>query len=57
MKKTLKTLLVTLFAICMLMTVTQASDVVMTVNGTEYTDHGTGWSAAVKLAKDVREQP
>ena len=26
------------------------NDVAMTVNGTEYTDHGTGWSAAVKLA-------
>ena len=27
------------------------NDVAMTVNGTEYTDHGKGWSAAVKLAK------
>lgn len=55
MKKTFKTLLVMLFALCMLMTVAQASDVVMTVNGTEYTYHSTGWSAAVKLAESGTE--
>ena len=29
----------------------ETNGVVMTVNGEEYTDHGTGWSAAVKLAE------
>ena len=27
----------------------------MTVNGTEYTDHGTGWSEVVKLADNGTE--
>ncbi|MBR5808771.1 MAG: hypothetical protein IKY39_01520, partial [Clostridia bacterium] len=31
------------------------NDVAMTVNGTEYTDHGTGWSAAIKLSKSGTE--
>ena len=55
MKKQMKILLVTLFALCMLMLSVYASDVVMTVNGTEYTDHSTGWSAAVKLASNDTE--
>ena len=33
----------------------ETNGVVMTVNGVEYTDHGTGWSAAVKLAKSGTE--
>mgnify|MGYP003301685713 CR=1 FL=1 len=31
--------------------VSAADGIVMTVNDTEYTDHATGWSAAVKLAE------
>ena len=55
MKKLWTLLLVLAFAACLIsasMTVTSyaQSSVVMTVNGTEYTDHATGWSAAVKLA-------
>ena len=55
MKKMTKLLLVTLFTICMLVLSAYASDVVMTVNGTEYTDHGTGWSDAIKLSKSGTE--
>ena len=37
-------------------TIVYAADgVAMTVNGTEYTDHGTGWSEAVKLADNGTE--
>ena len=40
MKKMTKLLLVTLFTICMLVLSAYASDVVMTVNGTDFTMNG-----------------
>ena len=53
MKKMLKLFLIMIFAVCMLTFAVSAADgVVMTVNGTEYTDHATGWSAALELADD-----
>ena len=57
MKKILKMLFVTLFAVCLFISVVHAEEtkVVMTVNGTEYTDQGTGWSDAIKLSKSGTE--
>ena len=57
MKKILSVLLALVFAVGLISplatTAAYASTgVVMTVNGTEYTDHGTGWSAALELADD-----
>ncbi|MBQ2284553.1 MAG: hypothetical protein II244_02670, partial [Clostridia bacterium] len=55
--KKLWTLLLTLVFVvglispAMTITANAQDGIAMTVNGTEYTDHGTGWSAAVKLAK------
>ena len=59
--KKLWTLLLTLvfvvglISLAMITTAYAERGIAMTVNGTEYTDHGTGWSAAVKLAKGGTE--
>ena len=55
MKKLWTLLLVLAFTACLILPVAvtevyAADGIAMSVNGTEYTDHGTGWSAAVKLA-------
>ena len=44
-----------LISLAMITTAYAERGIAMTVNGTEYTDHGTGWSAAVKLAKGGTE--
>ena len=48
-------LVITIGIISILSTTAFAADVVMTVNGTEYYLHSTGWSNAVRLANDGTE--